>query len=294
MLAAARVALKAEEPLTVAWLSARAGVSRATFYRRGRSGVSRATLYRLFPGKAALFRELVRTYSPLEPVVATLTRLGDGPPEEVMPELARAAARKVHPWLGVACTLFFEFTTTSPEALEGAQLVFSQGLGPVARYLSGQMAAGRLRPLHPLLALQAFVGPPLPAPDHPRALRLVELEDRRHAVVAELSGGMRTRVSLACAVVHRPRLLLLDEPTVGVDPQLRAQLWERFRAMTAEGSTIVVSSHVMDEAERCDRLGLIRAGRLLAEGSADELKRLAGVEQLEAAFLRLSAEATPA
>lgn len=127
-----------------------------------------------------------------------------------------------------------------------------------------------------------------------RALRLVELEDRRHAVVAELSGGMRTRVSLACAVVHRPRLLLLDEPTVGVDPQLRAQLWERFRAMTAEGSTIVVSSHVMDEAERCDRLGLIRAGRLLAEGSADELKRLAGVEQLEAAFLRLSAEATPA
>lgn len=204
MLAAARVALKAEEPLTVAGLSARAGVSRATFYRlfgsrralleeleaeadpgsrqrvlaaaaeligrdglarlameelAARSGVSRATLYRLFPGKAALFRELVRTYSPLEPVVATLTRLGDGPPEEVMPELARAAARKVHPWLGVARTLFFEFTTTSPEALEGAQLVFSQGLGPVARYLSGQMAAGRLRPLHPLLALQAFVGP---------------------------------------------------------------------------------------------------------------------------------------
>jgi ABC-2 type transport system ATP-binding protein len=101
---------------------------------------------------------------------------------------------------------------------------------------------------------------------------------------------MRTRVSLACALVHRPELLLLDEPTVGVDPQLRAQLWERFRAMTANGTSIVVSSHVMDEAERCDRLGLIRFGRLLAEGTAAELRRLAGSERLEDAFLKLSEE----
>ena len=120
------------------------------------------------------------------------------------------------------------------------------------------------------------------------ALRFVELEERRHTVVATLSGGMRTRASLACAIVHRPALLLLDEPTVGVDPQLRRRLWDKFRAMASEGNAIVVSSHVMDEAERCDRLGLIRFGRLLAEGSVPELLRRAGVERLEDAFLKLS------
>jgi ABC-2 type transport system ATP-binding protein len=120
------------------------------------------------------------------------------------------------------------------------------------------------------------------------ALGAVDLEDRKHSIVAQLSGGMRTRLSLACAIVHRPELLLLDEPTVGVDPQLRAQLWDRFAAMAAGGTTIVVSSHVMDEAERCQRLGLVRLGRMLAEGSATELRQLAGVDRLEDAFLRLS------
>lgn len=120
------------------------------------------------------------------------------------------------------------------------------------------------------------------------ALDLVELVDRRDSVVATLSGGMRTRASLACAIVHRPQLLLLDEPTVGIDPQLRAQLWDRFRQMAASGTTIVVSSHVMDEAARCDRLGLILFGRLLAEGSVAELLAMAGTDQLEDAFLKLS------
>ncbi|HKF75515.1 MAG TPA: ABC transporter ATP-binding protein [Candidatus Dormibacteraeota bacterium] len=120
------------------------------------------------------------------------------------------------------------------------------------------------------------------------ALRFVDLEARRRSVVATLSGGMRTRASLACALVHRPELLLLDEPTVGVDPQLRVQLWERFRAMVATGTTIVVSSHVMDEAERCDRLGLIRDGRLLAEGTVPELLRRADAQRLEDAFLSLA------
>src|SRR6266550_335655 len=104
------------------------------------------------------------------------------------------------------------------------------------------------------------------------ALEFVDLWDRRKSVVSTLSGGMRTRCSLACALVHKPDLLLLDEPTVGVDPQLRVQLWDGFRKMAAAGTSILVSSHVMDEAERCDRLGLIRFGRLLAEGTVAELK----------------------
>ena len=119
-------------------------------------------------------------------------------------------------------------------------------------------------------------------------LELVDLASRARSVVATLSGGMRQRVSLACALVHRPRLLLLDEPTVGVDPQLRVELWQRFAHMSAQGTTIIVSSHVMDEAERCQRLGLVRFGRLLAEGTAAELRAAAGVERLEDAFLALS------
>jgi ABC-2 type transport system ATP-binding protein len=124
--------------------------------------------------------------------------------------------------------------------------------------------------------------------DVAEALRFVDLYDRRKSVTATLSGGMRTRLSLACALVHRPELLLLDEPTVGVDPQLRAQLWDGLRRMAAGGTTILISSHVMDEAERTDRLGLILGGRLLAEGSADELRAMAGTDRLEDAFLSLA------
>jgi ABC-2 type transport system ATP-binding protein len=120
------------------------------------------------------------------------------------------------------------------------------------------------------------------------ALKLVELDQRRKSVVATLSGGMRQRCSLACALVHRPRLLLLDEPTVGVDPQLRVTFWDHFRDLAAGGTTIVVSSHVMDEAERCQRLGLIRFGKVLGEGSPDELRAAAGTHNLEEAFLKLS------
>ena len=128
--------------------------------------------------------------------------------------------------------------------------------------------------------------------DVDEALRFVELWDRRRSVVTELSGGMRQRASLACAIVHGPRLLLLDEPTVGLDPQLRIQFWDGFRMMTRGGISIVVSSHVMDEAERCDRLGLVRFGKILAEGSAAELKERAGSPDLEQAFLKLSAGAS--
>jgi ABC-2 type transport system ATP-binding protein len=121
-----------------------------------------------------------------------------------------------------------------------------------------------------------------------QSLELVELWDRRDSEVGTLSGGLRQRVSLACCLVHRPALLLLDEPTVGVDPQLRIQFWDHFREMAKSGTSIIVSSHVMDEAERCDRLGLMRLGRLLAEGTVSELIGRAGARNLEDAFLKLS------
>jgi ABC-2 type transport system ATP-binding protein len=120
------------------------------------------------------------------------------------------------------------------------------------------------------------------------ALRAVELLDRRTSVVNTLSGGMRTRVSIAATFLHHPSLLLLDEPTVGVDPVLRRDLWSRFRRLAAAGITVLVSSHVMDEASRCDRLGLIRGGVVLAEGSAQELVARAGARDLESAFLTLA------
>ena len=120
------------------------------------------------------------------------------------------------------------------------------------------------------------------------ALELVQLYERRGSVVATLSGGMRQRCSLACALVHHPDLLLLDEPTVGIDPQLRVQFWDYFRRLAASGTTIIVSSHVMDEADRCQRLGLIQYGRLLAEGSPAEIRAQGGSSNLEEAFLALA------
>jgi ABC-2 type transport system ATP-binding protein len=130
----------------------------------------------------------------------------------------------------------------------------------------------------------------VPDPDQriEEALRAVDLLGRRRSVVNTLSGGMRTRVSIAATFLHHPSLLLLDEPTVGVDPVLRHELWSRFRRLAAAGITILVSSHVMDEASRCDRLGLIRGGVILAEGSAHELVSRAGARDLESAFLSLA------
>jgi ABC-2 type transport system ATP-binding protein len=121
-------------------------------------------------------------------------------------------------------------------------------------------------------------------------LALVGLADRSTSLVRTLSGGMKQRLSLACALVHQPRLLLLDEPTVGVDPQLRVVFWAYFRRLAAEGVTLVISSHVMDEAERCDRLGFMQYGRLLAEGPAAELRARAGTATLEEAFLHFAAQ----
>ena len=130
----------------------------------------------------------------------------------------------------------------------------------------------------------------VPAGRIPDVLETVELAELVDRVVNRLSGGQRARVSLASALLGDPELLVLDEPTVGLDPLLRRELWSTFHALAEEGRTVLVSSHVMDEAERCDRLLLLRGGRLLAAAEPDELLRSTGAPDLDAAFLRLIEE----
>jgi AcrR family transcriptional regulator len=125
----------------------------------GRAGVSRASLYRLFPGKSALFREVVREYSPLEPVGEVIRTMADQPPEVVMPAIAQAAAARLAGRVGLMRSLLSAIASTDEEADEARTLALTEVVGPVVGYLLSQMAAGRLRPMHPLLAIQTFVGP---------------------------------------------------------------------------------------------------------------------------------------
>ncbi|WP_422936138.1 ABC transporter ATP-binding protein [Sinomonas sp. P47F7] len=122
------------------------------------------------------------------------------------------------------------------------------------------------------------------------AVGLSGLEKRK---AVDLSGGQFSRVSLACALVGEPRLLVLDEPTVGLDPVLRVDLWERFRALADQGTTLLVSSHVMEEASRCDSLLLLREGALVGQMTPDELRERGRSQDLEQAFLGLIQSGTP-
>ncbi|MDD1768366.1 MAG: ABC transporter ATP-binding protein [Methanomassiliicoccales archaeon] len=116
-------------------------------------------------------------------------------------------------------------------------------------------------------------------------LRMIDLEGRKDSLVSQLSGGMKHRVSLACALIHEPELLFLDEPTVGVDPELRVGFWDYFQRLKSLGRTIVLTTHYMDEAVRCDVVGMMRAGTLIAEGTPSELMASASASSLEDAFL---------
>ncbi len=132
-----------------------------------------------------------------------------------------------------------------------------------------------------------------PTDDVDRAIEGVELTSHADQLVARLSGGQRSRVSLATALLGEPELVVLDEPTVGLDPVLRVQLWELFNRLADGGVTLLVSSHVMDEAERCERLVMLREGELLADGTLGELLHRTGAADAEQAFLNLIHEANP-
>ncbi len=120
-----------------------------------------------------------------------------------------------------------------------------------------------------------------------RCVDAVDLRSHRDQVVNRLSGGQMSRASLAVALLGSPELLVLDEPTVGLDPVLRRDLWAMFHELADAGTTVLVSSHVMDEAERCDRLLLMRDGRLLADETPDALLERTGTREIEDAFLTL-------
>ncbi|HTX61234.1 MAG TPA: ABC transporter ATP-binding protein, partial [Methanobacterium sp.] len=119
-------------------------------------------------------------------------------------------------------------------------------------------------------------------------LRFVDLEDWRYEMVENLSGGMKHRVSLACTLIHEPEMLFLDEPTVGVDPQLRVSFWNYFNQLKENGINILITTHYMDEARHCDRIGFMQRGRLIAEDEPLKLLELSGKESLEDAFLEYS------
>jgi ABC-2 type transport system ATP-binding protein len=116
-------------------------------------------------------------------------------------------------------------------------------------------------------------------------MELVNLQAFLKNPVSSYSGGMKRRLSLAISLLHRPKVLILDEPTVGIDPVLRKSLWDEFTRLSEQGTTIIVTTHVMDEADKCHRLGMIREGKLIAVGSPEELKQKTGSTTIEEAFL---------
>jgi len=115
-----------------------------------------------------------------------------------------------------------------------------------------------------------------------RVLEIVQLDDFENKLAGELSGGLKQRLALACSLVHEPELLILDEPTAGIDPPLRKAFWRYFRDLNKEGVTLFINTHYMDEAELCDRLGLINKGRLIALDTSKNLKKaMVGGELVE-------------
>jgi ABC-2 type transport system ATP-binding protein len=178
---------------------------------------------------------------------------------------------------------------------EGEITVLGEGAGsPEIRRRIGYMAqTGAIYPdlsvLQNLRFFAAVFGAPVQRIHE--VIRAMRLDGFEHRLVSRLSGGQQRRVSLGCAIIGRPAVMLLDEPTVGLDPVLRKEFWDDFHRWASDGATLVVSSHVMDEAERCDRLVLLRDGQILANGSPGELLEQTGSVKMEDAFLTLAGQA---
>ncbi|MGF3105609.1 ABC transporter ATP-binding protein [Rossellomorea sp. DUT-2] len=119
-----------------------------------------------------------------------------------------------------------------------------------------------------------------------KVMTTVDLLDHLYKPVHQYSGGMKRRLSLAIALLHDPEVLFLDEPTVGIDPVLRKEIWESFHRLKEEGRTLIITTHVMDEAERCDRLGLLQHGEIISSDTPDAIKETYGVTSIEEVFLK--------
>jgi len=119
-------------------------------------------------------------------------------------------------------------------------------------------------------------------------LGVIDLIDRKDSLMSQLSGGMKHRVSLACALIHDPDVMFLDEPTVGVDPELRVGFWKYFSKLKESGKTVILTTHYMDEAVRCDIVGMMRLGSLIGEDTPKELMNSTATADLESAFMALS------
>ncbi|MCH6470944.1 ABC transporter ATP-binding protein [Sinomonas terrae] len=186
--------------------------------------------------------------------------------------------------------------STLMRAIVGVQRIASGTL----TVLDSKAGAAALRPLIGYMTQDAAVYSDITVLDNVRyfaslhgrsraeareAVTAVGLSGFEKRKAANLSGGQFSRVSLACTLVGHPKLLVLDEPTVGLDPVLRVDLWERFRALADAGTTLLVSSHVMEEASRCDSLLLLRDGHLLGQLTPDELRERGRSQDLEQAFL---------
>jgi len=187
------------------------------------------------------------------------------------------------------------YVTQAPSIYE--DLTVEENLRYFHRVLTGRPVRTRA-PAHAAAGGHGGGTAPLDPAVHPvtdvaDAIERVDLADHRHDLVRRLSGGQRSRVSLATALLGRPELLVLDEPTVGLDPVLRASLWDLFADLASDGVGLVVSSHVMDEADRCDELVLLRDGEVVAQDTPAGLLRRTGTSSAQAAFLALVTHDSP-
>lgn len=172
----------------------------------------------------------------------------------------------------------------------GEKVPVKRALGQIG-YMPQEMAIYTDLTVHENLTLFGelySMDPEVLAKREDELLKVIDLADRRESLVSQLSGGMKHRVSLACALIHDPEVVFLDEPTVGVDPELRIGFWKYFAGLKAKGKTVIMTTHYMDEAVRCDTVGMMRLGRLIGEGTPRELMEQTSTAELESAFMALS------